>query len=386
MIIRIASSLLAVGLLASTAGLTTASADDITLPKNISWTAFGTTSSGYAQSVGIGQMLSNNYGVSLRIIPGENDVSRMIPLTTGQANLCACGIAAYFAQEGVLMFAAKDKGPMRLFNLFNNIGTSGQTAAVAADSGVKSIRDLRGKRVTWIRSSPANNTNMTAFLAFGGLTLDDVTKVEVPGTRQSIEAVINGQADAVWASTVTSALNQLSATPRGVYFPSMPFNDAEGWARAQAIAPWFAPAEVTSFIDGATNEGPYQGMNYPYPLFVGTLDTSDVLAYGLTAAVMNNFDSIKDSGPGMIGYRLDRQALAYIFPYHPAAIRYYEEQGLWTAELQQHNDRLVQRQDVLATAWEQMSQRDVPEEQFQAAWMKQRAAALRAAGLPVVFE
>ena len=27
------------------------------LPKNIAWTAYGTTSSGYAQSVGIGQML-----------------------------------------------------------------------------------------------------------------------------------------------------------------------------------------------------------------------------------------------------------------------------------------------------------------------------------------
>lgn len=68
------------------------------LPKNIAWTAYGTTSSGYAQSVGIGQMLKKYYDVDLRIIPGKNDVSRMVPLKAGQAEICACGIASYFAK------------------------------------------------------------------------------------------------------------------------------------------------------------------------------------------------------------------------------------------------------------------------------------------------
>ena len=92
------------------------------LPKNISWTAYGTTSSGYAQSVGIGQMLKKNYGTDLRIIPGKNDVSRMVPLKAGQAEICACGIASLFAQEGVFMFADKKWGPMKVYNMFNNIG------------------------------------------------------------------------------------------------------------------------------------------------------------------------------------------------------------------------------------------------------------------------
>ena len=104
---------------------------EVKLPKQISWTAYGTTSSGYAQSVGIGQMLKAKYDVGLRIIPGKNDVSRMAPLRTGQSNLCACGIAAYFAQEGVYMFSGKKWGPQRVYNLFNNIGRNGQQAVVA---------------------------------------------------------------------------------------------------------------------------------------------------------------------------------------------------------------------------------------------------------------
>ena len=95
---------------------------DVNLPKQISWTAYGTTSSGYAQSVGIGQMLKKNYGVGLRIIPGKNDVSRMVPLRSGQSEICACGIAAYFAQEGTHFFGTKKWGPMKIYNLFNNIG------------------------------------------------------------------------------------------------------------------------------------------------------------------------------------------------------------------------------------------------------------------------
>ena len=121
------------------------------LPKNISWTAYGTTSSGYAQSVGIGQMLKKNYGTDLRIIPGKNDVSRMVPLKAGQAEICACGIASLFAQEGVFMFADKKWGPMKVYNMFNNIGRNGQTVATAKDANIRTMADLKGKRVTWVK-------------------------------------------------------------------------------------------------------------------------------------------------------------------------------------------------------------------------------------------
>lgn len=363
----------------------TAKAADVKLPQDISWTAFGTTSSGYAQSVGIGQMLKSKYDSNLRIIPGENDVGRMVPLSTAQSHICACGIASYFAQEGVLMFADKRWGPQRLYNLFNNVGNNGQTAAIAGDVEVSEIADLRGKRITWLKASPANNTNMAAFLAFGGLTWDDVQKVEVPGWKQSMEAVLNGQADAAWASTLSRPLNRIAASPRGLYFPPLPHGNKEAWARAQAVAPWFAPSNVEAYVKGAKIDGPYEGMNYPYPLFVATPNIPAELAYGLTKAIMENFDDIKEAGPSMRGYALDRQLLSYIFPYHPAAIEYYKEKGLWTEADQAANDLLLKRQDVLAEAWRNMLDKAVPDEAFAEEWMTVRAAALEAADLPVIF-
>ena len=125
-----------------------ASAADVKLPKNLSWTAYGTTSSGYAQSVGLGNMLKKHYGTELRVIPGKNDVSRMLPLKANQAEICACGIAAYFGQEGVLMFANKSWGPTKLYNLFNNLGRNGTGLVFAGDAGIKTAADLKGKRIT----------------------------------------------------------------------------------------------------------------------------------------------------------------------------------------------------------------------------------------------
>ncbi|MEZ5741486.1 MAG: TAXI family TRAP transporter solute-binding subunit [Burkholderiaceae bacterium] len=362
-------------------------AADVDLPKNISWTAYGTTSSGYAQSVGLGQMLSKNYGTSLRIIPGKNDVSRMVPLRSGQSKICACGFAALFSQEGSLMFGTKQWGPMRIYNLFNNLGTNGQQLVVAADAGIKTAADLKGKRVTWVKGAPALNMNASASLAFAGLTWDDVIKVEVPGWGQGVEAVINGQADATHGSTVSSAFNQLAASPRGLYWITFPHANKEGWARAKAAAPVWNETMIESAVAVENNEQgkvPYEGNNYPYPLFVAMNDTPDNLAYGLTKAVMENYDQIKDSGPGMNGYQLSRQPIKYVFPFHPASIKYYKEKGVWTAEHDKHNAMLMKRQDVLAAAWAKMDQ-SLADDAFSTAWQRVRAAALEEAGLEVSF-
>lgn len=355
------------------------------LPKNIAWTAYGTTSSGYAQSVGIGQMLKKNYDVDLRIIPGKNDVSRMVPLKAKQAEICACGIASYFAQEGVYMFAEKRWGPMKLYNIFNNIGRNGQMLATAADANIKTMADLKGKRVTWVKGSPALNGNTAGFLAFGGLTWKDVIKVETSGWGASANAVLNGQADATMGSTVGSIYNKLNASPRGLYFPPMPHNDNKSWKRAMSTSPHFSKAKITNFIGSTANKKMIQGNNYPYPIFVTLENTSESLTYELTKAVMNNYEQFKDSGPGMDGYKLSNQNLNWIFPYHPGAVKLYKEKGVWTDQHDDHNNSLLKRQDVLADAWAKTLKSNASGDAFKTSWLKNRAAALKNAGMSVPF-
>ncbi len=363
-----------------------AHAEDMKMPKEISWTAYESGSSGYSQSIGIGNMLKKKYDVDLRVIPGKNDVSRQTPLRVGQTKICACGVAAYFSQEGVLMFAEKTWGPQRVVNLFNNIGSNGQQLAVSEASGIKVPTDLKGKRVTFVRGAPALNQNTEAMLAFAGLTWRDVQKVEVPGWGQSIQAVLNGQADAAWGSTVSSMYAQIINSPQGLFLPPLNHSDEAAWKRALEIAPWWAKSEVSTVVAGYKHKTPYEGTNYPYPIFVAMSDTPDELAYGLVKAVMENYPDIKDGGPSMDGYQLSKQNLKWVFPYHPAAIKYYKEKGLWKAEHDTYNAGLLKRQDVLADAWKSMKDVTVADDKFAEEWLKVRAAALVKAGMPVVFK
>ncbi len=103
--------------------------------------------------------------------------------------------------------------------------------------------------------------------------------------------------------------------------------------------------------------------------------------------MVENLDSYKDAAPGAAGWALDVQDLMWVIPYHTGAIRYFQEAGVWTDETEAHNQSLIARQELLATAWSTLDHEAAGEgDAFAAAWMKTRSEALVAADLPVVFD
>ena len=62
-------------------------------PRQMAWTAYNLGSTGYNQAVAIGAMLREKFGVTLRVIPGQNDVSRLLPLKTGRVDFTVNGVS-----------------------------------------------------------------------------------------------------------------------------------------------------------------------------------------------------------------------------------------------------------------------------------------------------
>ena len=83
------------------------------LPRSMAWSAYNLGTTGYNQAVGIAKMMKDRHRVTLRIIPGKNDVSRLLPLRVNRVQFSANGVATYFAQEGVFQFASKRWGRCR---------------------------------------------------------------------------------------------------------------------------------------------------------------------------------------------------------------------------------------------------------------------------------
>ncbi|MFA7504924.1 MAG: TAXI family TRAP transporter solute-binding subunit [Burkholderiaceae bacterium] len=355
------------------------------LPETMAWSAYDVGSGGYSQVVGIASAFKTKYGVNLRIIPGKNDVSRILPLKTGQLDFVANGSATYMQQEGVFEFGARDWGPMPVRILLTNIGDFALPLIVAADTGVKTVADLKGKRVSWVIGSPALQKNTAALLAFGGLTWDDVEKVEFGGYGAGLKGIVNGQVDAAFANSLAGITYELAQSPRGVVYPPMPASDTEGWQRVLALAPFFVPVKATDGA-GLSKEQPIELSMIPYPILTTLVDRKAADVYAVMRAMDETYPLYKDSAPGNGGWALERQNLEWVVPYHEGAIRYFEEKGLWNATHQAHNDGLIRRQEVLAEAWSKLLARNLEGKEHIAAWQGARADALREAGMEVGIE
>ncbi|MGQ0676116.1 MAG: TAXI family TRAP transporter solute-binding subunit, partial [Rhodospirillales bacterium] len=143
----------------------------IKLPETLAWSAYDVGSGGYNQAVAIGNALKNKLGVNLRVLPGKNDVSRTLPVREGKVQFAANGVGgAYLAQEGVYEFGAKEWGPQPIRSLVLNNSDAVLTIVTAKDANIKSMADLKGKRVAWVVGAPSLNQNITALLAFANLT------------------------------------------------------------------------------------------------------------------------------------------------------------------------------------------------------------------------
>lgn len=363
-----------------------AQAADIKLPSQLAWTAYGTGSAGYNQSVAIGSALKNKLGVDLRVLPGKNDVARSEPLRQGKVHFSATGVGGSFmAQEGVFEFGGKRWGPQPVRALLaNNGGAINLAIGVAGDAGIKEYADLKGKRVAWVKGAPALNVNVTAYLAYAGLTWDDVQKVEFGGFADSWAGMVNNQVDAAFASTNSGKAYEMAASPRGLVWPRIDPANKEGIARMQAVAPFFTPnaATVGANIDGGPAS---EGAGYAYPVLLAMEDQDPDLVYNMTRAMVDLFDEYKGKAPGIDGWHIDKQNYTWVVPYHDGAIKYFKDNGLWTAEAQAHNDKLIARQKTLADAWKALEAKGVSDEAWEEEWDKARRAALTSAGLKVVF-
>src|SRR5690606_25823639 len=85
-----------------------------------------------------------------------------------------------------------------------------------ADSGIKSVEDMKGKRVvTAFRAIASFYRFNQAILATGGLTEKDVDAVTMTSVPDSIRAVVEGQVDAAPVALGIPALRQADASVSG---------------------------------------------------------------------------------------------------------------------------------------------------------------------------
>ena len=261
-------------------------------------------------------------------------------------------------------------------------GESNQALGVANDLGIKTYADLRGKRVPYVRGAPALNVTTEAFLACGGLTWNDVERVDFPGYSAMWTGVVNGQVDAAYATTVSGPTRKLEASPRGIFWPPAPHDDEGCWERMATVVPFMQKHVATRGLLFPV-DNPHEGATYPYPLLITLSDQDEQLVFDLARAVDVHYEEYKTRIPAASAGRWIGKIFSGLCRFTMGRCVTFSSIGVWNDEAQAHNQRLIERQNVLAQAW-QAHKAENPDD-FSKVWMIRRAEALTAAGFDPIW-
>ena len=190
-----------------------------------------------------------------------------------------------------------------------------------ADSGIKTLADLRGKSLSVGAPKSGTELNSRAILAAAGLSYKDIGKVEYLPFAESVDLMKNRQLDATLQSAGlgVASLKDLS-TSTEISVVSVP----------KAVVDKIGPPFVSVMIPANTYTG--QDKDVPTAAVINYLVTSsavsDDLAYQMTKLIFESLPELANSHAAGKEIKLETAALGSPVPLHPGAIRYFREKGL----------------------------------------------------------
>lgn len=189
-------------------------------------------------------------------------------------------------------------------------------------SGVESLSDLEGKRVSVGAPGSGTEVNARRILEANGITYDDIEEQRL-NFNETADALRDGDIDAGFWSVgpPTSSIMNLAAT-RDIKL--IPLSEEEV-ANAMEVEPVFSPYTL--------REGIYEGVEQPVPtiavpnVLVVNAAMDEELAYQITMNMFENVDELIAVHPAANDTTVEFSLGATPIPMHPGALRYYEETG-----------------------------------------------------------
>jgi len=192
----------------------------------------------------------------------------------------------------------------------------------SADSGIKSLADLKGKRVSVGAPRSGTELNARAILKGAGMSYDDLGKVEYLPFGESVELMKNRQLDATLQSAGlgVASIRDLANSVKIVVIP--------------------VPADVVSKIGDAAYQAvvipanTYEGQSADVQtagvrnILVTHAGVPDDVVYGMTKSMFEHLDQLVAAHAAAKAIKAEGAADNLPLPLHPGAERYYREAGL----------------------------------------------------------
>jgi TRAP transporter TAXI family solute receptor len=196
-------------------------------------------------------------------------------------------------------------------------------------SGIKTMDDLRGRKVavkvkTNVSLEQANQT----ILATSGITDNDVTALDSGGVVEGINMVVEDRVEAATVSLTMPALRQAHATtPGGIRVVPLGPKGTDEFLDAGMPGLYtlkIKPSNLLPFIKEETLIAAFD----TYLNAGSTVNDED--AYKLAKTLHTNWATLQKEYPPLRSVKAEELAPPVnTAPYHPGAIKYYKEIGIW---------------------------------------------------------
>ncbi len=222
-----------------------------------------------------------------------------------------------YAREGTQMF--KDKKID--FRVLARLMPNSNLWVVLADSPIKTFADFKGKKIGVGPASGGLGVNARAQLTANGIDYKKDIKPFFMGSGEMAEALTDG---AIEAAYLTEELTTMVATTHKIRIVSW---QEEPLKLFLSENPNYGRYEI------AANQ--YKGVDYPVLSvdngiqLISQVQMEDDLAYRLTKALIENIDCIAKIYAPAKSMSAQWAASKLGNPYHPGAIKYYQEIGIW---------------------------------------------------------
>ncbi|HUL57590.1 MAG TPA: TAXI family TRAP transporter solute-binding subunit [Usitatibacter sp.] len=192
----------------------------------------------------------------------------------------------------------------------------------SADSGIRTLADLKGKRISVGAPKSGTELNARAVLKAAGLAYSDFSKVEYLPFGESVELMKNRQLDATLQSAGlgVASLRDLATSMKIVVVPIPP----------DVVAKVGDPAYKPAMIPAKTYEG--QDSDVAAVAIRNVLVTSEAVpeqeVYLMTKALFENLPTLVAAHNAARDIKLETATEGLAVPLHPGAARYYKEKGI----------------------------------------------------------
>ena len=308
----------------------------VTIGTNPAGTVFYAVGAGLAKVIsGVGSMQS--------IVQPYTGTSTLLPLLdSGELDFAIINaVESNLAYQGPAKLKIGGKNPLPHVPNARLImrGSPLFIGLLAKKDGVKSVQEIKGKRVTG--EYPANIAiwyHGYAALASAGLTWDDVKVVPVPAVNDGVDAVAQGRADVSIHAIGAAKVKEADAA---VGIRHVPVDcSTQGDARVRKAVPGYSTTTLKAgFSTGIIGDTCVLTFDI---YMLGHKGLSNEVVQTSLKAIWDNTDKLPPLHAQFQEWTRERAASADVtLPYHPGAVQFYKDKNLWNAKMDETQKRLL---------------------------------------------